>query len=124
MWPRVAEIALGGWLIASLFVFEAGSIPAGWRANNLTCGFLIIALAAISFWPTLSRAHLAEIAVGLWLVGFALASTPAMAASPAPPIVQSAILVALALLNFAIVPSRASTPPRSWREFYAEQSAK
>ncbi|MEX2141028.1 MAG: hypothetical protein WD894_17315 [Pirellulales bacterium] len=118
MWPRVAEIALGGWLITSLFVFEPSSIPAGWRANNLACGVLIVALAALSFWPPLSRAHLAEIAVGLWLVGFAFASS----VSPPPPVVQNAILVALVLLNFAIVPSRASLPPRSWREFYAKQS--
>lgn len=119
MWPRIAEIALGSWLIASVFVFEPGSISAGWRANNLTCGVLIVALAAVSFWPPLSRAHLAEIAVGLWLVGFAFAS-PTVAS---PPMVQNAILVALVLLNFAIVPSHANSPPRSWREFYAKQSA-
>jgi hypothetical protein len=118
MWPRVAEIAIGGWLIASLFVFEPDSIPASWRVNNLACGALIMALAAISFWPPMSRAHLAEIAIGLWLLGFAFAS-PAM---PSPPIVQNAILVALVLLNFAIVPSHASLPPNSWSELYAKQS--
>jgi len=119
MWPRIAEITLGFWLIASLFLLERSSITLGWKANNMACGAAIIALAALSFWPRMSRAHFAEIAVGLWLLGFAFASH----AEPSPPVVQNAILVGLVLLNFAIVPSQANQPPRSWREFYEKQSA-
>ena len=118
MWPRIAEIALGGWLIASLLALAPDSIPMAWKINNLACGVAVIALAAVSFWPPLSRAHLGEIAVGLWLVGFAFAWP-----GPAFPVVQSAVLVGLTLLNFAIIPNPASLPPRSWREFYKTQSA-
>ena len=119
MWPRIAEITLGCWLIASLFVLEQGSITLGWKVNNMACGAAIIALAALSFSPRMSRAHFAEIAVGLWLLGFAFATN----IQPSPPVVQNAILVGLVLLNFAIVPSQASQPPRAWREFYEKQSA-
>ena len=119
MWPRIAEIALGSWLIASLLVLEPGSIPTAWKLNNLACGVAVIALAALSFWQPFSRAHLAEIAVVLWLIGAAFAWPE----SPSPS-VQNAILVGLTLLNFAIIPSPASLPPRSWREFYKTQSAR
>jgi hypothetical protein len=118
MWPRVAEIALGGWLVASLLVLEPDSIAMAWKLNNLACGVAVIVLAALSFWTRLSRAHLGEILVGLWLLGFAFAWPGSTS-----PSVQNAILVGLTVLNFAIIPSPASLPPRSWRDFYSRLSA-
>lgn len=116
MWPRFAEIILGFWLVASPKVLPSGPDPATWRAA--TFGTAIVMFAAISFWPRLRGAHLAEIGVGLGLLSLAFASS-----LPTSPAVQNEILVALVLLNFAIIPTHANSPPRSWVAFYEKQSA-
>ena len=116
MWPRIAEIALGCWLVASPHVLSAEPESATWRA--VTCGTTIGTLAAFSFCPRLHRAHLAEIGVGLALLGFAFASS-----IPTSPAVQNEILVALFLLNIAIIPTHTNRPPHSWIAFYESQAA-
>ena len=116
MWPRFAEIILGCWLVASPKVLPAVSDFATWRA--VTFGTAIVMFAAISFLPRLRGAHFAGIGVGLGLLGFAFASP-----LPTSPAVQNEILVALVLLNFAIIPSHANRPPHSWIAFYECQSA-
>ena len=119
MWPRVCEMLIGGWLIASTFILPQGAVTDVWRVNDWICGGLIIVLAGLCFWRKLYRAHLVEILVGLWMLGFAFINSP----TPAPPPPQSDVLAALFLLNFAIVPTQAQLPPRSWRNFRAAPQA-
>lgn len=116
MWPRFAEIILGCWLVASAKVLPTVPESSTWPA--VICGTAIVMLAAISFWPRLRLAHLAEIGVALALLGFAFTSSP-----PTSPAVQNEILVALLLLNFAIIPTHTNRPPHSWIAFYESQSA-
>jgi hypothetical protein len=117
MWPRIAEIAIGVWLMASPWVL-AHHRPAGdWPLNELACGLAIVVLASLSFWPPSRKTHLAEILVGLWIVGFTYSNST----YPPSPLVQSSLLSALFLLNFAIIPSQASLPPASWRNFADSQ---
>jgi Na+/proline symporter len=104
MWPRISEIALGLWLLASLFLFEFG-----W--NRAICGVLIIVFAALSWSWKFRRAYLANLIIGLWLGAYAWVQ----AGHPAPPAFQSDLLTALTLLCFAIIPNEAMKPPHSWR---------
>jgi hypothetical protein len=115
MWPRVVEVMLGCWLALSPFIFRHAADQRTLWFNDLSCAAAVIIVALLSWWPTCRRAHLAIIAVGLWLVGFGYLASP----HPAPPALQNVILVGVLLLMFAIIPSEASLPPRSWRDFSA-----
>lgn len=120
MWARVVEVMFGCWLAVSPFIFgHPDDVPALWW-NDFLCATAIIALALLSYYRPLQYAHLALIAVGLWLVGFGYVnSTP-----PAAPAYQNEIFVGLFLLMFAIIPNEASQPPAAWREFHAEQGTR
>ena len=120
MWPRLMEMGIGAWLIASAWLLPQNADTRAFQINDWICGSAIIALAGLSFWPALRRAHLIEIGVGLWMLGFAYFTSP----SPAPPAVQSEILAALFLLNFAIIPSKALDPPQAWRDFRMSEPAR
>ena len=84
----------------------------------MICGAAIVFLSALSFWRGTKIAHLAEIPIGLWILGFAYFGST----YPASTVVQSELLAALFLLNFAIIPSQANFPPRSWRDFRGDVS--
>jgi hypothetical protein len=58
------------------------------------------------------RAHLLNILVALWLLGFGYFGF----GEPAPPAAQNNIVVGLILLMLAIIPSEATLPPKGWRE--------
>jgi hypothetical protein len=75
----------------------------------MACAAVVVLLALLSFHASLRRAHLGTCAVALWLIGFRYA------AEAARPAAQNQIVVGLLLFMFAIVPSEASRPPRSWR---------
>jgi hypothetical protein len=117
MWPRIAEILLGGWLAASPWALSPTAGNSWPWINDMSAGLAIVVLAALSFFRPLGWAHLLEIPVGLWLLGFAFLASPPSAAA------QNEILVALVLLMFAIIPNEASRPARSWREFEASRRA-
>jgi hypothetical protein len=115
MWPRVVEVMLGCWLVLSPFIFRHAAEQWGLWLNDMFCGAAVVAMALLSWWPPCRRAHLAIIGVGLWLVGFGYLSSP----PPAPPASQNDMLLGVLLLMFAILPSEASLPPRSWRQYWA-----
>lgn len=115
MWPRVAELLIAAWLAFSPWILAT---PAGaeffLRANALVCAAFIALFALFSFRAALEKAHLLSIAVALWIIGVAFA-----APNPPPPaIYQNFVVVGLFLLLLAVLPSRASEPPRGWREFH------
>ena len=111
MWPRVVELMLGLWLLASPFIFQHGDAGALWK-NDLACGFLVITFSCMSFAKKLRRAHLATLGLGLWLASFGYFYAP----HPLPGAAQNAIVVGLLLVMIGVVPSEASTPPRGWRD--------
>ena len=114
MWARIAEILLGGWLAASPWLFYRGADIRFW-ANDIACGAIIIGCAILSLVMPWRRIHLAELLVALWMLmfGFLAAPEPLLG-------LQNNILVALVLMMFAIVPTEATLPPRSWRQDPAE----
>jgi hypothetical protein len=116
MWPRIAEILIGLWLLASPWVLAYNTAVSAWHMNGFVCGSAIVLLGVLSFWRGSKKAHLAEIPVSLWILSFAYFGS----AHPAPAIAQSDFLTALFLLNFAIIPSQANLPPISWRNFREE----
>lgn len=113
MWPRVAEIAIGLWLVSSRWVLAPDMPVSAWPINSFTFGSAIVLLSVFSFWPAWKRAHLAEIPIGILLLALAYFGST----YPASAVVQSDLLAVLFLLNFAIIPSQANLPPDSWREF-------
>lgn len=119
MWPRVAEIVIGLWLLTSPWVLVQNSAVGAWHINGLICGSAIVVLGGLSFRPGWRKAHLAEIPIGVWILSFAYFGST----HPAPAVVQNDLLTALFLLNFAIIPSQANLPPNSWQRFRANSSS-
>lgn len=112
MWPRTVEVMLGLWLGASPFIFQhPASEPAFWW-TDFVCAFLIVTISLASFWSRTLHAHVLNLGVALWLVGFGYL---AFGASP-PPAAQNELTVGLLLLIVAIIPSEATLPPREWRK--------
>jgi hypothetical protein len=115
MWPRIAELVIAAWLAASPFVLPQdephalGGLP--WL-SDVVCAALIATCALLSFTRSLAWLHLGELPIAAWLLGYGFLASPATL-----PVLQNDILMALVLPMFAIIPNRATLPPRSWREF-------
>lgn len=114
MWPRVVEIMLGVWLSLSPFIFRHPPDMALWWATDFVAASLVWVLATLSFWDRTRRAHLFILPVSVLLIAVAYVASE----HPAPPALQNQIAVGLLLLMLAIIPSRASEPPRAWLEYY------
>ena len=111
MWARASETLLAAWLAISPFVLtSAPSRALLW--HDLSCALAIAAPAVLSFHPRSRRAHLFELLVAAWLV---LAGWLATRSEPSAQ-AQNHLLVGMVLGMLAIVPSRASLPPRAWLE--------
>jgi hypothetical protein len=115
MWPRVVELLIAAWLASSPWLLAAPADAEFFlRANALICATLIALFALLSFRAALEKAHLLTVAVALWIIGVAFA-----APNPPPPApYQNFVVVGLLLLLIAVLPSRASEPPKAWRDFY------
>jgi hypothetical protein len=111
MWARTIEVMLGSWLALSPFIFRHGGDDKVLWFNDLLSAMAIIVLALVSFWPPLRFAHLASLAIAVWLIAFGFWSSP----YPAPPALQNDIVIGLLLLMFAIIPNETNLPPREWR---------
>jgi hypothetical protein len=118
MWARVIEVMLGCWLAVSPFVFRHPADDRVLWFNDLFSALIIIVLALVSFWPPLRFAHIANLAIALWLIAFGFWAS----SYPAPPALQNNIVVGLLLLMFAIFPNEATRPPRPWRDLLAKRS--
>ena len=117
MWPRMVEILIAIWLAASPFVLGHIDEHPALSISDIACGVIIAASAVISFSEHWRRMHLGELAVAAWLLGFGY-----LGSSEPLPGLQNDILVALVLMMFAIIPSEANRPPRSWRTFEFEKT--
>lgn len=109
MWPRVVEVMLGMWLMASPFVFrhEPEATQLWWI--DLAGGLLIASIAVLTFARRLRRVHLLHLVTAIGLVAHGWSSFPGASS-------QNHIGVGLMLLMFAIIPSDANQPPPAWRE--------
>jgi len=118
MWARVVEVMLGCWLAVSPFVFRHSSEDRVLWFNDLFSALGIIVLALVSFWPPMQFAHVANFAIGLWLIAFGFLASP----YPTPPALQNDIVVGLLLLMLAIIPNHATRPPQPWHDFLVTPS--
>jgi hypothetical protein len=99
-WPRFFEIGLGLWIAAAAWILP-GAHDARWTLAGLVAGLAIAGCSALSFRPACNKLHLANLAIAFGLVGFLLLT----ASHPAPPAMQSQLLSALLLVNFAVIPN-------------------
>lgn len=112
MWARVIEFILGVWLLVSRFILSYGTLPLNW--TDFAIPLLVMLFAALSTIERINKMHLLQVIPAFWLLAISFNyPTPWL-----PFGLQNHILVALTLLTFAIIPSRASEPPRPWRRFY------
>jgi SPW repeat len=110
MWARCLEMLLGGWLVASPWVFGQAE-GSKFDLISILPGCAVILLAAASFAPRTRRAHLAIGAVAIWLGATAYFDFE----RPGPPAAQNQITLALLLLTMFVIPNQASVPPEPWR---------
>jgi hypothetical protein len=112
MWARIVEVMMGCWLAVSPFIFRHSPEDRVLWFNDLLSATVVILLALVSFWPPLRFAHVANLAVGLWLIAFGFWAFP----YPTPPALQNNVVIGLLLLMFAVIPNEANRPPRPWRQ--------
>lgn len=115
MWTRTVEICLACWLAISPFVFRVNRDQVAVWATDLACAGLIVIVSAASLWPRLDKLHLANLLVATGLAATALAAGP----QPAPPH-QNHMVMAFLLAMIAILPTRADSPPRAWRDYVSQ----
>lgn len=111
MWPRLAELLLGLWLMLTPVVFAGTDRIDAFAPRDVVAGAAIVMLSILSFWRRAAWAHLVTALLALVLGSAAYFS----GARPGPPAAQNEITIALALLLFAIIPNEATQPPRPWR---------
>ncbi|MGH9626999.1 MAG: SPW repeat domain-containing protein, partial [Bryobacteraceae bacterium] len=111
MWPRVVEIMLGCWLLASPFIFRHSADQRVFWCTDLIAGLLVIAISCAAFWEPLRYIHLSNVLLALWLLGFSYFTGE----PPPEPARQNEFVVGLLLLMLAIIPAEAAFPPLPWR---------
>ena len=115
-WPRYAELLCAFWLIISGWVL---SYPEAfvYGVVSITAAVAIIIFDIMSITLFMRYAYLMILAVAMGLLGFAYFIAPAESQGT-----QNLICVALFLLMFAILPTEALLPPKSWRDFRRESA--
>lgn len=120
MWARVVEVTMGIWLAMSPFLFHLSyEQPAYWW-NDFACGALVMTFALASFWPPTQHAHLLQIAVGLWLMGWAYANEFSLE-EHASAAMQNDVTVGFMLLMVAILPNHSTRCTPSWEQLLLER---
>lgn len=110
MWSRDVEIMIGCWLAMSPFIFGHPSAETAWWINDFACALAVVTLAGSSYWKPLRYAHLGQLAVGTWLIGFAyFHGFGAEGGTPAA--LQNTVSVGLLLSMFGLIPNNAADPP-------------
>jgi hypothetical protein len=115
MWARISEIICGLWLIGSRFFLSYGDMPL--NESDFIIPALTLLFAALSYVGPLNKMHLFQVIPAGWLLYISYSyPTPWL-----PFGLQNHILVALLLLTFALIPSKASDHPRPWKKFLRER---
>jgi hypothetical protein len=107
-WPRYCELLLALWLLVSPWMWNYSGAAA---AVSVGAAAAILTLGITSIQRPYSYAYLGILGVAAGLLAHAFLVSPAGAAAT-----QNHVAVALLLLIFAILPTEATLPPRSWRD--------
>lgn len=116
MWSRVIEAMLGVWLWMSPFIFRYSSEPRSLWINDFVAGGLCMIFGILSYWQPARHAHVANLIVACWLIGFACLRS----GWPVSPPYQNYVIIGLLLFMFAVIPNRADEPPSFRRENFEE----
>lgn len=119
MWARAVEVMLGLWLAASPFIFSHSPAEPRLWWNDLVCAGLVMTISLFSFWSRTTHAHLLNIAVALWLIGFGYLGF----GDPPPAAAQNDVALGILLLMLAIIPSHATLPPKGWVDYEERRKA-
>lgn len=113
MWPRTVEVMLALWLATSPFTFRyPGDQPGLWW-HDVIIAVLLAALALVSFVHQTRRAHLLELLIAGWLIGYGWLTAADVFDAPR----QNWMCLGLLLLMLAIIPSDCVKPPYRWQEW-------
>jgi hypothetical protein len=111
MWGRYLEMLVGLWLTLSPSIIPHRE-PAWRHLNEVACGVAVVVFALASFFAPTRWAHLLTGAVAVWLGGSEYFLEP----RPGPPGAQNDITTALLLIMTFLIPNEASKPPAPWRK--------
>jgi len=114
MWPRTVEAMMACWLAISPFIFQHDDSKWVWWWNDWITATLIVSFALLSFAHETRRAHLLELVVAAWLIGFGWGTSSGGLGAPAQ---QNWICVGLLILMIAVIPTDCLRPPEKWREW-------
>lgn len=113
MWPRTVEVMLACWMAVSPFVFRyPGDATRLWWHDYIVA-VLLATFALASFASRLRRAHLLELLLAAWLIGYGWLTTSGIHDAPR----QNWMCVGLLLLMIAIIPTECDRPPIAWRRW-------
>jgi len=115
-WPRYCEIVLALWLLVAPWILNYGD-SAVFRIVNVTAAISVLLVDILSVTLRKRYAYLTVLGIAFGLLAHAYFAAPPQAAGT-----QNNIIVALMLLMFAILPTEATLPPLSWREFRSTDS--
>jgi hypothetical protein len=115
-WTRYSELLCAVWLVVSGWVLTYPE-PFVYRVVSITAAVAIIIFDIMSITLFMRYAYLMILVVAAALLGFAYFIAPAETQGT-----QNLICVALFLLMFAILPTEALKPPKSWRDFHGEDA--
>lgn len=110
MWARDVEIMIGCWLAMSPFIFGHLEARSGWWVCDFAAALAVIVLAGSSYWRPWRHAHLGQVLIACWVIGFAYSQSWGLAAG-APAAMQNLMGVGLLLMMFGLVPNDAPDPP-------------
>ena len=114
-WPHYCEMLLSLWLLVAPWILNYGDSNI-FRDVNIAAAMVTLLLDIISIRLYKRYGYLAVLGVAAGLLIHAFFVMPPQAAGT-----QNNILVALLLVMFAILPTEATLPPPSWREFHEKQ---
>ena len=113
MWPRVVEVMLACWLAVSPFVFRyPDDRPLMW-SHDYVAAVLLATFALLSFIRQTRQAHLLELLLAAWLIGYGWATASGVHDAPR----QNWVVLGLLILMLAIIPSDCVKPPLAWQEW-------
>ena len=104
---------LACWLAISPFIFRHPDDATELWWNDWICALLIGGFALASFVDQTRRAHLLELLVAAWLIGYGWVTASGIHDAPR----QNWMVLGLLILMLAIIPSDCVKPPVGWQEW-------
>ena len=112
-WPRYCELALALWLVAASWILDYQNSTH--QAMTVIPGGAILLLDILSIASPRRYSYLGVAGVALGLLAYGFLAMPVGLTGT-----ENNVIVALLLLMFAILPTEATLPPASWRDYHGK----